>query len=113
MGGGGGGGVHPLYPPTRSNPASLRRSPRVSPCLSILLLTATSIRRTPRLEGHPELVPAFLNSLKLTLYKMDISLSRTHGASTSKMSILEEELTVVIIYRYPATYHCVSEFKLS
>ena len=30
-----------------------------------------------------------------------------------KMSILEEELTVVIIYRHPATYHCVSEFKLS
>ena len=87
MGGGGGGGVHPLYPPTRSNPALLRRSPRVSPCLSILLLTATSIRRTPRLEGHPELVPAFLYSLKLTLYKMDISLSRTHCASTKDVHL--------------------------
>ena len=41
------------------------------------LLTDTSIRRTPLLNGHPELVPAFLNSLYLTLYKTDTSLKRT------------------------------------
>ena len=58
--GGGGGSVHPLHPSPRSNPASLRWSPRVGPCRSIFLLTDTSIRQTPRYDGHQELVPAFL-----------------------------------------------------
>ena len=44
------------------------------------LLTDTSIRRTPLKNGHLELVPAFLYSLYLTLYKTDISLRRTHTA---------------------------------
>ena len=41
------------------------------------LLTDTSIRRTPLLNGHPELVLAFLYSLYLTLYKTDTSVKRT------------------------------------
>ena len=41
------------------------------------LLTDTSIRRTPPKNGHLELVPAFVYSLYLTLYKTDISVKRT------------------------------------
>ena len=41
------------------------------------LLMDTSIRRTPLQNGHLELVPAFLYSLYLTLYKTDTSLRRT------------------------------------
>ena len=44
------------------------------------LLTDTSIRRTPLYNGHLELVPAFLYSLYLTLYKTDTSLRRTLSA---------------------------------
>ena len=40
------------------------------------LLTDTSIRRTPLLNGHPELVPGFLYSLYLTLYKTHTSVKR-------------------------------------
>ena len=43
------------------------------------LLTDTSIRRTPLTDtsdGHPELVPGFLYSLYLTLYKTDTSVKR-------------------------------------
>ena len=41
------------------------------------LLKDFSIRRTPPKNGHLELVPAFLHSLYLTLYKTSISLRRT------------------------------------
>ena len=41
------------------------------------LLTGTSIRRTPLLNGLFELVPSFLYSLYLTLYKTDTSLRQT------------------------------------
>ena len=41
------------------------------------LLTDTSIRRTPLLNGLLELVPSFLYSLYLTLYKTDTSLRQT------------------------------------
>ena len=44
------------------------------------LLTNTSITRTPLQNGHLVLVPSFLSSLYLTLYKTDISLRRTASA---------------------------------
>ena len=47
---------------------------RLSSLNRSLYITDTSIRRTPPSNGHLELVPAFLCSLYLTLYKTDISL---------------------------------------
>ena len=52
------------------------------------LLTDTSIRCTPLQNGNLELVPAFLYSPYLALYKMDTSLRQTLGAS-EKVSVLE------------------------
>ena len=41
------------------------------------------------LNGHLELVPAFLCSLYLTLYKTDISLRRTAGAGPKGVRLRE------------------------
>ena len=41
------------------------------------LLMGTSVSRTPLQKGHLELVPAFLYSLYLTLYKTDTSVKKT------------------------------------
>ena len=53
------------------------------------LLTDTSIRRTPLYNGQLELVPAFLYSLYLTLYKTNISLRRTASAGPKGVRLRE------------------------
>ena len=55
------------------------------------LLTDISLRQTPCWNENLELVPAFLYSFWLTLYKTDISLSQTH-MPVLKVSILETVL---------------------
>ena len=50
------------------------------------LLTDTAIRQTPLQNGHLELVPAFLYSLYLTLYKTDSSLRRTLAPEVSDVT---------------------------
>ena len=47
------------------------------------------VRRTPLQNGHLELVPAFLSSLYLTFYKMNISQRRTARAGPKGVRLRE------------------------
>ena len=58
------------------------------------LLTDTSIRRTPLWNGHLKLVPAFLYSFYLTLYKTDTSLRRTLSAVPKDVRLRESWLYI-------------------
>ena len=50
----------------------------------------TSLRRTPRSNGHLEFVPAYIYCLYLTLYKTDITLRQTLSRWWApKMSVLD------------------------
>ena len=64
------------------------------------LLTDTSIRRTPLQNEHLELVPAFLYSFYLTLYKTDTSLRWTLSASTKGVRLRESWLYTSMVYGF-------------
>ena len=61
-------------------------------CTVNSLLRDTSIRQAPLKNGHLELVPAFLYSRYLTLYKTDFSLSQTHSTGPKGVRLRESWL---------------------
>ena len=75
--------LYSLYFTLYKTDTSVQRTCRAGPSLSLLALFHSLIRRTPLLNGHLELVPAFLYSLYFTLYKTDTSVQRTCRAGPS------------------------------
>ena len=80
----------------------------VSVQLRLLGVQSTLSERTPPQNGHLDLVPVFLYSLYLTLYKTDISLRRTLTAGPKGVRLRGSWLYSVSLSSEPSQSPCQS-----